>query len=76
MTHGKAFPHISSLTPPRPPVLPWGSPDLMGWVLSGPPREDVGRSLAHCPTQGHFGLGQAAQGSQGAWAMELFMEQA
>lgn len=59
-----------------PPGLPWGSPDLMGWALSGPPRENVGRSLAHCPTQGHFSLGQAAQCSQGARAMELFVQQA
>lgn len=81
MTHGEALPHLRSLTPllcdpDLPPGLPWGSPDLMGWALSGPPREDVGRSLAHCPTQGHFSLGQDAQCSQGARAMELFMEQA
>lgn len=59
----------------RPPELSV-SPDLAGWALLGPPIEDVGRGLAHGTTQGHLGLSKAAQGSQGAWAMKLFMQQA
>lgn len=52
------------------------SPNLEGGALSRPPIEDVSRCLAHCTAQGHLCLSKAAQRSQGAWAVKLFMQQA
>ena len=52
------------------------SPNLEGGALSWPPIEDVSRCLAHCTAQGHLCLSKAAQCSQGAWAVKLFMQQA
>ena len=78
-----ATPAFLLFFPPRLPfrltltlVVPRGSPDLEGWALSGPPTEDVGRGLARCTTQGHLGLGKAAQCSHGARAVELSVQQA
>lgn len=61
---------------PPTPRAPRGSPDLVAGALSWPPTEDVGRGLAPCAAQGHLGLGEAAQCSPGARAMELAVQQA